>query len=377
MKIESIIIDSGSYTSKAGFSDDEGPRVEMPTVLGYPSEQEGLGGDTDQIDVFVGEEAISKGGVLKQFWPVENTVINDLNTIEKIWKHIFYNELLAETKSNPVVISHSPLCSTQTKRKMIEVLFENMNVEVLYLTNTANLALYANGRTTGLVADLGYQMSTFVPIYEGYVIDHTITTLELGGYHLTEYLCNLINSNPENDIKYLNPAEKSMINELKERKAHVAEDYDSEMKKLIDSGVKTVYTMPDGSKVRLMGETMQTPELLFQPSFYNVENTGIHEQTFKAIKACDEDIHKDLFFNVVLCGGTSMFKKIQPRFQKEVQSLAPTGKVVNVIAPPERKHSAWLGGAILSSLDTFRENLFITKKEYLDKGEDAIFNKFF
>jgi actin-related protein len=79
---------------------------------------------------------------------------------------------------------------------------------------------------------------------------------------------------------------------------------------------------------------------------------------------------------VVLCGGSSLFQKIRTRFQKELQSLAPTGKNVKVIAPPERKHSAWLGGAILASLDNFRNTMFVTKKDYSEGGKSMIYNKF-
>ena len=40
--------------------------------------------------------------------------------------------------------------------------------------------------------------------------------------------------------------------------------------------------------------------------------------------------------------------------EDSVVKLAPTGKTVKVIAPPERKYSAWLGGAILSSMKNFK-----------------------
>jgi actin-related protein len=108
-----------------------------------------------------------------------------------------------------------------------------------------------------------------------------------------------------------------------------------------------------------------------------IANATALEQAFKAIKKCDEDIQKDLFLNSVLCGGSSLFMKIKTRFHKELQSLAPTGKTVKVIAPPERKYSAWLGGAILASLEGFRNTMFVTKKEYNEYGNNAIYKKFF
>ena len=77
--------------------------------------------------------------------------------------------------------------------------------------------------------DLGYQTSSCVPIYEGFVLNHAVGKIEMGGEDLTNYFTSLINSNKENLTKYNNPAEKSMINDLKEKVCEVAEDYDGDV----------------------------------------------------------------------------------------------------------------------------------------------------
>ena len=259
---------------------------------------------------------------------------------------------------------------------MAEILFDNLGVESLYITNNSTLALYANGKTTGTVVDIGYQTTSFVPIYEGFVLNHAVTKVDTGGKDLTDYFAYIIGQRSDND-KFTNEGQKSMINELKEKICEVAEDYDSQVKKCIDSKKEEIYNLPDGSKVRISQEKYQCPELLFQPQFFQREHYGLHEQTFKSIKRCDDDIEKDLFQNVILCGGSSLFLKIRKKFEKELQSLAPTGKTVKVIAPPERKYSAWLGGAILSSMKNFKAAMFVSKKEYNENGYGIINDKFF
>ena len=375
MSGESIIIDNGSNTCKAGFSDDDMPRVEIPTVYGSPS-QEG-GGTTDQLDTFVGEEAISKGGILDIKNPIIKGEFLDWEGMEKIWKHIFYNELMAETKSHPVIMSEAAFSKHENKREMAEVLFEKLNIESLYITNSSTLALYANGRTTGIVIDVGYETTSCVPIYEGFVLNHAIIKMDIGGNDLTQYLCNLITES-DSSRTFTNAAQRNMINEMKEKICYVAEDYDSEMKKSLDSNKILEYKLPDKTSIiRYKTESFQCSEMLFQPSMNGKDMGGIHEQAIKSIKRCDDDIHKDLYLNVILCGGSTLFMKIKNRFNKELQSLAPTGKIVKVIAPPERKYSAWLGGAILASLDSFKQQMFCTKKEYLDGEKDHVNNKFF
>ena len=93
--------------------------------------------------------------------------------------------------------------------------------------------------------------------------------------------------------------------------------------------------------------------MLFKPSLIGKEFPGIHELTFNSIMKCDVDVRKDLYANVVLSGGTTMFNNIAERISKEVSALAPSSMKIKVVAPPERKYSVWIGGSILSSLSTF------------------------
>ena len=382
MSSETIIIDNGTSTIKAGYSEDDMPRAVIPTVLGKPTntnmvvQEENDESKNNQLDIFVGEEALNKGGILQLSRPIVKGEITEYDTMKQIWGHIFDNELLTDLNVYPVIVTEAPFATYENKRKMAEILFDELNVESLYITNTSSLALYANGKTTGTVVDIGYQTNSFVPIYEGFVLNHAVTKVDTGGKDLTDFFCHILSQRKDNP-QFVNEGEKSMINDLKEKMCEVAEDYDSQIKKCLDSQIVEEYELPDGTKVHYGPEKYQCPELLFQPQFYQRDHSGLHEQTFKSIKRCDEDIEKDLFQNVVLCGGSSLFLKIRKKFEKELQSLAPTGKTVKVIAPPERKFSSWLGGAILSSLGSFKETMFVLKGEWNETGNSIIYDKFF
>lgn len=54
----------------------------------------------------------------------------------------------------------------------------------------------------------------------------------------------------------------------------------------------------------------RAPEALFQPSFLGLEASGIHETTYNSIMKCDLDIRKDLYGNIVMSGGTTMYNGI-------------------------------------------------------------------
>ena len=91
-----------------------------------------------------------------------------------------------------------------------------------------------------------------------------------------------------------------------------------------------------------------------------MESAGIHETSYNSIMKCDIDIRKDLYANIVLSGGNTMYPGIVDRMQKEVTELAPPTMKIKIIAPPERKYSVWFGGSILASLSAF-EPMWISK----------------
>jgi actin beta/gamma 1 len=89
---------------------------------------------------------------------------------------------------------------------------------------------------------------------------------------------------------------------------------------------------------------------------------------YNSISKCHLDIHRELYGTVVLSGGTTMFPGIADRMRKELTSLVPS---VGIVAPQDRKYSAWVGGSILASLSTFR-NLWCSKKEYDESGPGVV-----
>ena len=103
---------------------------------------------------------------------------------------------------------------------------------------------------------------------------------------------------------------------------------------------------------------------------------GIADSTFQTIMKCDIDIRKDLYANIVLSGGTTMFPGISERMHQEITNLAPASIKVKIVAPPERKYSVWIGGSILASLSTF-QSMWISKEEYDEAGPSIVHRKCF
>jgi actin-related protein len=332
---------------------------------------------------YIGDDVPMYGDLTLKY-PIERGLVTDWDAMEKIWHHTFYNALRVAPEEHPVLLTEAPLNPKANREKMTQIMFETFNTPAMYVAIQAVLSLNWSGRATGIVLDSGDRVSHAVPIVQGYAVPHAILRLDLAGRQLTDYMVEMLAERgySEFDMRSLPNLRRrgirAMARDIKEELAYVALDFEREMQTAASSSsLEESYELPDGQVITIGNERFRCPEALFQPDFLYIQSSpGIHEITYNSIMKCDVDIRTDLFWNIVLAGGTTMFKGIVDRLQKEITALAPSKMKIKIIAPPERKYSAFIGGSLLASLSTFQE-LWITKQEYDESGPSIVHRKCF
>ncbi|KAK7094555.1 actin, cytoplasmic-like [Littorina saxatilis] len=363
-----LVIDNGSFKTNAGFAGDEAHRS-IPSVVGHPKHPSVLAG-ADAEGYYVGAEAMKKRGILALKYPIEKGVITNWDDMEKIWKHIFYQELCVTPEEHPVLLTEPPLTPKADREKMTQIMFETFNVPAFYLAVESVLDLYAIGRVTGIVLECNDSLTSTVPVYEGVALSHAVRKSDLAGRELTDVLIEWLKQRGSG-FTFESSSERDIVRGIKEKLCYVALDCEAET----DRVAERQYQFSDGQVITIVNERFRCPEVLFQPSLAGKHEEGIHEAIHNSIEKCDVDLRDTFYANIVVSGGSTMFDGFADRLQREVKGLVSPGTRVEVIAPPDRTYSTWFGGSKMAASPSFPE-MCISREEYEESGPAVVNRKY-
>ncbi|KAK3369386.1 hypothetical protein B0T24DRAFT_632500 [Lasiosphaeria ovina] len=378
-----LVVDTGSYTVKAGFGGDARPSSEFASIVGYPRHIPVCTLGMNWKSNFTGPEVIdAKRSVLNIVSPLQNITVTNWDSLETLWAYTFRRELHANAEDHAIVMTEPAGWAPRDREKFATIMFETFDVPALFSSTTAPLALYASGRTTGLVVDSGHGATSVVPVYAGFPLPHAVRPFAFAGRDVTSHLrslllCSSAGSPPvaagtgtvragiagtgrwEDDL--------AVVRDIKHARSRVSLGFSADSVASGNDPEKSelgerLYTLPDGQTITV-DETLasRAPEPMFTPLL------GLQAAVLEAVARVDHQLRGELLGNIVLAGGNTLLPEFSDRLRKELDAAVPRETQVNVVAPPDAQHSAWRGGSMLAGLGTFR-HMAIPKETYDEYG---------
>ncbi|KAM5255434.1 actin-related protein 3B isoform 4-T4 [Ctenodactylus gundi] len=360
------VVDCGTGYTKLGYAGNTEPQFIIPSCIAIresakvvdQAQRRVLRG-VDDLDFFIGDEAIDKPTYATK-WPIRHGIIEDWDLMERFMEQVVFKYLRAEPEDHYFLMTEPPLNTPENREYLAEIMFESFNVPGLYIAVQA----------------------------EGYVIGSCIKHIPIAGRDITYFIQQLLRER-EAGI----PPEQSLetAKAIKEKYCYICPDivkefakYDVDPRKWIKqyTGINAVNQKKfiiDVGYERFLG-----PEIFFHPEFANPDFTeSISDVVDEVIQNCPIDVRRPLYKNVVLSGGSTMFRDFGRRLQRDLKRVVdarlklseelsggrikPKPVEVQVITHHMQRYAVWFGGSMLASTPEFFQ-VCHTKKDYEEYG---------
>ncbi|PHU17849.1 Actin-related protein 3 [Capsicum chinense] len=406
-----VVIDNGTGYTKMGFAGNVEPCFILPTVVAanesFVNQPRALtkgsnwlaqhsAGVMADLDFFIGEEALSRSKSSSNYNlsnPIKHGQVDNWDSMERFWQQCIFNYLRCDPEDHYFLLTESPMTAPENREYTGEIMFETFNVPGLYIAVQPVLALAAGYTAskcemTGVVVDVGDGATHVVPVAEGYVIGSSIKSIPISGKDVTLFVQQLMKERGEQL-----PAEDSfeIARKVKEMHCYTCSDivkefnkHDKEPGKYTKHwrGTKPKTGAPYSCDVGY--ERFLGPEVFFSPEiFYSDFMTPLPEVIDRCIQSAPIDTRRALYKNIVLSGGSTMFKDFHRRLQRDLKKIVDDrilasdarlgGNVkaqpveVNVVSNPIQRYAVWFGGSVLASTPEFFAACH-TKTEYEEYG---------
>ena len=387
------VIDVGTGYTKMGFAGNCEPQYIIPSVIAANDLKTQGTGTTkasaaktgvEDLDFHIGDAALQDKirTTYQVYYPVKHGQVENWTLMERMWEQCIFKYLRAEPEDHYFLLTEPPLNAPENREYTAEIMFETFNVPGLYIAVQAVLALAASWTSrdvtertlTGTVIDSGDGVTHVIPVAEGYVIGSAIKHIPLAGRDITQFVQQLMRER-EKGI----PPDQAMdvAKRVKETYSYVCPDlvkefhkYDTNPEKWIKQyeGIEPIRKRK--FKVDVGYERFLGPEIFFNPEIFSSDFlTPLPKVVDDCVQSCPIDCRRGLYKNIVLSGGSTMFKDFARRLNRDVKRSVDWriqrsfelsgGKIkakaleVNVISHNMQRYAVWFGGSMLASTPEF------------------------
>lgn len=433
-----VVMDNGTGFTKLGFAGNDSPSWVFPTAIatrnlstggskpmapakpsflssgsgagaggsgsigggsGAGSKASSIHGNRDMadLDFYIGDYALeaAKGPSYSLSYPIRHGQIENWDQMERFWETSIFKYLKCEPEDHYFLLTEPPLNPPENRENTAEIMFESFNCAGLYIAVQAVLALAASWTSskvvdrslTGTVIDSGDGVTHVIPVAEGYVIGSAIKNIPIAGRDITSFIQTMLRERGEADSS-LRTAEQ-----IKQKFCYVCPDIVKEFRKYDNDPemfAKYVIDTVSHKKIEVdVGyERFLAPEIFFNPEICSSDFlTPLPVIVDQVIQASPIDVRKNLYKNIVLSGGSTMFKDFGRRLQRDLKTMVnerveaserlsgakSSGVQVQVISHKRQRNAVWFGGSLMAQTSEFKSYCH-TKRDYDEYGPNIVRN---
>jgi len=399
---DTLVVDMGSSSTKVGWGCEDTPSYVFPTLLSdariaYPKNTECVEEDLDShtapsslvSDKVKAQYAGGGNGETLNPHPILRGSVKDWDHVDKFWKSVLDEVGVGNhSDSTNILLIESPKSVANDRREWAEIIFDAYRAPSLSIGNSSTLAMFAAGRTSGVVVDCGAGLSSCVPVFEGLALTHAVTTIDYGGLDISAHLRKIMAD------KYKVSLEMADARIVKESYAFVRPRGTPSSSSSSSSNSTTTVNLPDGTDIKVNNSIFSDCTEHWLVNKKNPQG-GLINQLFESLSLCDDSIKRDLANNIIIAGGTSLLPGLGDRLGEELNRLSFEEASAKGLSTPlpmrvmpsaafsergytyQRKFASWIGGSIMTSLESFKD-LKITRQEWEEGiGENALLTKCF
>lgn len=337
-----------------GFAGNDDPSVVIPTVIATRDSARGSGpaipakpsflksGNNlaskrgiEDLDFFIGHEAHANSKMYQVTSPMVNGMIENWDHMERYWAQSIFKYLRCEPEDHFFLLTEPPLNAPENRELTAEIFFESFNIPGMYIAVQAVLGLAASWTSsksqtrelTGTVVDSGDGVTHVIPVADGYVIGSALKHIPIAGSHITKFVMQLLRDHGESI-----PPDMLMdiARQIKEKHSYVCQDIVKEFKRYDQEGEKyfrqfdalhSVTKQP--FTVDVGYERFLAPEIFFNPELVSSDFlTPLPEVVDSVIQNSPIDARRGLYKNIVLSGGSTLFKDFGRRLERDLQKIS-------------------------------------------------------
>ncbi|GAA5965870.1 hypothetical protein JCM8115_000728, partial [Rhodotorula mucilaginosa] len=381
-EVGAVVLDIGSHAVKAGYAGEDAPKAVFPSAYAAvpnpdaPASASYIHGNSAHL--------YRPRASIHNF--VQDGIVADWDAASRAIEHAFAQRLrLDSLEEYPLLTTEASWNPKENKELLCELAFEKWNAPAYYAVDKAVMSAFAAGKGSALVIDIGDELTSITPVYDGFVLRKAIQKQPLAGSVLSEVLLATLKNQSipvtphylvktkeavepnqparaqlrEERIPNLAEPEKSattpsyhhfeelrLMHELKESVCEVVTPtWDDNV---VQSKPTRSFEFPDGYNTYLGVPRLSVPEILFNPQAHLPQEftTRVLPPSASTIPShppsalqplsnliratlsqVDPDLQATLLANVVVTGGTTLIPGFVDRLSAELGTIAPGVKI--------------------------------------------------